>query len=280
MQAKLLRVLQEREIERVGGNETIKVDVRVVAATNRDLVTACEDGRVPRGPLLPPQRACRSHMPPLRERREDIPLLARHFLELAAQANDRPGHDASTDGAMQALVAYSYPGNVRELRNLVERLVILTPDETIDERRREDLPRRAAAAPKAPGLYRAGRPVPRARRGGGAQPSWRRRSRITAGRWPRRRARSGSSAATSTRRQGARPARRQGRRRRTSRQRREAALPGGRAGGGSARRRAGGRSAIRQGGERGSLRMRPPPGMSPFGPCLLGRFVARHTRRA
>ncbi|MCC6559298.1 MAG: sigma-54-dependent Fis family transcriptional regulator [Polyangiaceae bacterium] len=130
MQAKLLRVLQEREIERVGGHETIKVDVRVVAATNRDLEAACRDGQF-RPDLFDRLNVLPLHLPPLRARREDIPVLARHFLALATQANDRPGMKLGEAG-LAALVAHSYPGNVRELRNLIERLVILTPDEAID----------------------------------------------------------------------------------------------------------------------------------------------------
>jgi DNA-binding NtrC family response regulator len=155
MQAKLLRVLQEREIERVGGSETIKVDARVVAATNRDLVAACEKQEF-RADLYDRLNVLPLAIPPLRARREDIPQLARHFLDLAARANDR--RDMKIDeGAIAALAAYSFPGNVRELRNLIERLVILTPDDVI----REDdvktcLPGGTAA--KATGLYRPGVP--------------------------------------------------------------------------------------------------------------------------
>ncbi len=155
MQAKLLRVLQEREIERVGGNETIKVDTRVVAATNRDLVKACEADAF-RADLYDRLNVVPLHIPPLRSRREDVPLLARHFLTLAAKANDRPTMQIDDD-AVQVLVAYSFPGNVRELKNLTERLVILTPDDVI---RASDvkncLP--GGAAPKAQGLYRPGVP--------------------------------------------------------------------------------------------------------------------------
>ncbi|HVJ89193.1 MAG TPA: sigma-54 dependent transcriptional regulator, partial [Labilithrix sp.] len=162
MQAKLLRVLQEREIERVGGSETIKVDTRVVAATNRDLVKACEE--TPGSPNAPSFRAdlydrlnvVPLHIPPLRARRDDIPLLTRHFLELAAKANDRPGMRIEED-AIQVLVAYSFPGNVRELRNLTERLVILTPADVIRAADvRTCLP--GGMSPKAQGLYRAGIP--------------------------------------------------------------------------------------------------------------------------
>ncbi len=155
MQAKLLRVLQEREIERVGGNETIKVDTRVVAATNRDLVKACEEGAF-RADLYDRLNVVPLHIPPLRARREDVPLLARHFLEIAAKANDRPGMRIEDD-AIQVLVAYSFPGNVRELRNLTERLVILTPDDVIRAADvRNCLP--GGAFPKAQGLYRPGVP--------------------------------------------------------------------------------------------------------------------------
>ena len=130
MQAKLLRVLQEREIERVGGHETIKVDVRVVAATNRDIEAACKEGQF-RPDLYDRLNVVPLHLPPLRARRDDIPLLSRHFLALATQANDRPGMSL-TDAGLEALCAYSFPGNVRELRNVIERLVILTPDDAID----------------------------------------------------------------------------------------------------------------------------------------------------
>jgi len=130
MQSKLLRVLQEREIERVGGNETLKVDVRVVAATNRDIETACKEGHF-RPDLFDRLNVLPLHLPPLRARRDDIPLLARHFLALATHANDRQGMTI-TEAGMASLCAYSFPGNVRELRNVIERLVILTPDDTID----------------------------------------------------------------------------------------------------------------------------------------------------
>ena len=154
-QAKLLRVLQEKEIERVGGSETIKVDTRVVAATNRDLVKASETDAF-RADLYDRLNVVPLHIPPLRSRREDVPLLARHFLELAAKSNDRPGMRVE-DEAIQTLVAYSFPGNVRELRNLCERLVILTPDDVIRAADvRNCLP--GGTGPKAQGLYRPGVP--------------------------------------------------------------------------------------------------------------------------
>jgi transcriptional regulator with GAF, ATPase, and Fis domain len=155
MQAKLLRVLQEREIERVGGNETIVVDVRVVAATNRDLVSACESGAF-RADLYDRLNVLPLAIPPLRARRDDVPLLAAHFLELAARSNDRRGVRLEPD-ALAALSGYAWPGNVRELRNVIERLVILTPDNAIRaEDVRNCLP--GATAGKPAGLYRPGVP--------------------------------------------------------------------------------------------------------------------------
>ncbi|MBM4373499.1 MAG: sigma-54-dependent Fis family transcriptional regulator [Deltaproteobacteria bacterium] len=155
MQAKLLRVLQEQEIERVGGSETLKVDVRVVAATNRDLEAACESGAF-RADLFDRLNVLPLTLPPLRARREDIPELARHFLGLVGAANDRPEVQLTTD-ALDALSAYTYPGNVRELRNVVERLVILTPDASVDAADvRTCLG--SGAAPAARGLYRPGLP--------------------------------------------------------------------------------------------------------------------------
>ena len=131
MQAKLLRVLQEGEVERVGAGSTVKVDVRVVAATNKSLEAEIEAGRF-RADLLDRLNVVPLSVPPLRERIEDVRMLAEHFLSLACEMHDRPGKKIAS-GAMGLLEAYRYPGNVRELRNLVERLVILTPDETITE---------------------------------------------------------------------------------------------------------------------------------------------------
>jgi DNA-binding NtrC family response regulator len=129
MQSKLLRVLQERELERVGGSETIKIDVRVVAATNRDLRAACEKGDF-RPDLYDRLNVVPIELPPLRARRDDIELLARQFLELARSQNGRPGMTLDA-GAIRAMALYSFPGNVRELKNLIERLVILNPDDAI-----------------------------------------------------------------------------------------------------------------------------------------------------
>ncbi len=131
MQAKLLRVLQEGEVERVGASSIVEVDVRVVAATNKSLETEIEAGRF-RADLFDRLNVVPLRVPALVERVDDIPLLVEHFLALACEAHDRPGKRI-TSGAMQTLKAYAYPGNVRELRNLVERLVILTPGETVTE---------------------------------------------------------------------------------------------------------------------------------------------------
>jgi DNA-binding NtrC family response regulator len=155
MQAKLLRVLQERELERVGGNDVIKVDVRVVAATNKDLRAACDKGEF-RADLYDRLNVVPLEIPPLRARREDIPELAAHFLELATRANNRPGVQLAPD-ALEVLVRYAFPGNVRELRNLIERLVILSPDDRITGAEVERSLGGAGAAPSA-GLYRPGVP--------------------------------------------------------------------------------------------------------------------------
>jgi DNA-binding NtrC family response regulator len=154
MQAKLLRVLQEREIERVGGTETIKVDVRVVAATNRDLVAASEKDLF-RADLYDRLNVLPLSIPPLRSRRDDIPRLAAHFLVLAAKANDR--RDISLQAsALEVLASYNFPGNVRELKNLVERLVILSPDASISaEEVRNCLP---GTTTKQGSLFRPGIP--------------------------------------------------------------------------------------------------------------------------
>ncbi len=148
--------MQEREIERVGGNEVIKVDVRVVAATNRDIETACKEGHF-RPDLFDRLNVLPLHLSPLRARRDDIPLLARHFLALATQANDRPGMSL-TDAGLAALVAYSFPGNVRELRNVIERLVILTPDDTIDVGDVKTCVGEGGAGASMGGLFRPGVP--------------------------------------------------------------------------------------------------------------------------
>jgi DNA-binding NtrC family response regulator len=145
MQAKLLRVLQEGELERVGGTETIKVDVRVIAATNKDLEAETEAGRF-REDLYFRLNVVQLHSPPLRERREDIPALIDAFLEESCRKNGRKLLRLLPE-AMQRMTAYDYPGNVRELRNLVERLAILCEGPLVTGAEAESLlPRRRVAA--------------------------------------------------------------------------------------------------------------------------------------
>jgi two-component system response regulator HydG len=131
MQVKLLRVLQEREITRVGGEEVITVDVRIIAATNKDLAREIEAGRF-REDLYYRLNVVALEMPPLRERREDIPLLAQHFLEALSREN-RKSIKGFTPQAMDRLITYHWPGNVRELMNAVERGVVLSRSEYLDE---------------------------------------------------------------------------------------------------------------------------------------------------
>jgi len=128
-QTKLLRVIQEREIRRVGGVEARPVDVRLVAATNADLWQAVHDGSF-REDLYYRLNVITIELPPLRDRRDDIPLLAGHFLNLYADENDRDLLTFEPD-AMDALMDYSWPGNVRELENAVERAVVLCRGDTI-----------------------------------------------------------------------------------------------------------------------------------------------------
>ncbi|MFW6051681.1 MAG: sigma-54-dependent transcriptional regulator [Myxococcota bacterium] len=129
VQVKLLRFLQEKEFERVGGNETLGVDVRVVAATNRNLHEMVQEGRF-REDLYYRLDVVQIDVPPLRARRSDIPLLAHHFLGVYSRENEREIHGFSDD-ALRALVAYPWPGNVRELENAVERAVVLCEGDTI-----------------------------------------------------------------------------------------------------------------------------------------------------
>ncbi len=135
MQVKLLRALQEREITRVGGEEVIKVDVRVIAATNKDLIQEIESGRF-REDLYYRLNVITLNVPLLRERKEDIPLLAQHFLNTFAEKN-RKQIKGFTPQAMDQLLKYDWPGNVRELMNAVERAVVLSRSEYLDE---QDLP--------------------------------------------------------------------------------------------------------------------------------------------
>jgi len=129
-QAKLLRVIQEREFMRLGGTEQIKVDVRIVAASNVDLLTLVREGRF-REDLFHRLNVIHLRMPPLRERREDVPLLVMHFLERFCQENSRALLQF-TPNAMKLMMDYDWPGNVRELENVVERAVVLSTQNRID----------------------------------------------------------------------------------------------------------------------------------------------------
>ncbi|MEJ2641517.1 MAG: sigma-54 dependent transcriptional regulator [Desulfosarcinaceae bacterium] len=131
MQAKLLRVLQEKEIQRVGGTEILKVDVRIIAATNRNLELEVAEGKF-REDLYYRLNVMPLFVPPLKTRRDDIPLLAQHFLDRFAEKN-RKSIKGFVPRAMDMLVNYDWPGNVRELENAVERAVILATGEHITE---------------------------------------------------------------------------------------------------------------------------------------------------
>jgi two-component system response regulator PilR (NtrC family) len=141
-QAKLLRVMQEREFMRLGGVDTIKVDVRIVAATNIDLRRAVEEGRF-REDLYYRLNVIAIQIPPLRQRKEDIPALVQHFVRKYSDENNKPVEDVTPDG-LQALMDYDWPGNVRELENVIERGVVLTTTHRIG---RELIPEHVKAAP-------------------------------------------------------------------------------------------------------------------------------------
>jgi DNA-binding NtrC family response regulator len=132
---KLLRVLQEREFERVGGTHSIKIDVRLIAATNRDLEEAARKKEF-RQDLYYRLAVVKLTMPPLRERREDIPMLARHFIQKDAKRCKVKPKPLSRE-AMAALVNYEWPGNVRELENAIERALVMGSSDVI---LLEDLP--------------------------------------------------------------------------------------------------------------------------------------------
>jgi DNA-binding NtrC family response regulator len=154
MQVKLLRVLQEGQFERVGGGRTLKVNVRVLAATNRDLGAMVRDGSF-REDLYYRLNVVTLHIPPLRERIEDLPLLLAHFT-----SPGRKGHGLQlTADAVNALMAYPFPGNVRELENLVERLAILFPNEIISAATLRDVFTTTQPLPKLArgALYQPGR---------------------------------------------------------------------------------------------------------------------------
>jgi DNA-binding NtrC family response regulator len=129
-QAKLLRVIQEREFMRLGGTDTIKVDVRILAASNEDLVNLVREGRF-REDLYHRLNVISLQLPPLRERKEDIPLLVERFLDQFCRENNKPPR-GFTHAAMKLLMDYDWPGNVRELENVVERSVVLSTHESVD----------------------------------------------------------------------------------------------------------------------------------------------------
>ena len=135
MQVKLLRVLQERKFERVGGSDEIEVDIRIVAATNKDLAQEVAKGNF-REDLYYRLNVVHIQLPPLRERREDIPLLAAQFVNNYARDN-QTGHKSFTPDAMNYLTAYEWPGNIRQLENVVERCMVMTRDDVITV---DDLP--------------------------------------------------------------------------------------------------------------------------------------------
>ncbi len=129
-QAKLLRVIQEREFMRLGGTEQIKVDVRIVAASNIDLLTLVQQGRF-REDLYHRLNVIHLRLPPLRDRREDVPALLLHFLDRYCKENAKPPREF-TQTAMKLMMDYDWPGNVRELENVVERAVVLSTQERVD----------------------------------------------------------------------------------------------------------------------------------------------------
>jgi two-component system response regulator HydG len=129
VQAKLLRVLQDGTLQRVGGTQTLQVDVRVIAATNKELAREVTAGHY-RQDLYYRLNVINVALPPLRDRRADIPLLAAHFLRKYAAENQKPV-TAIQQEALQRLQAYHWPGNVRELENVMERAVVLAPGPTI-----------------------------------------------------------------------------------------------------------------------------------------------------
>ncbi len=156
MQAKLLRVLQERKFERVGGTETIEVDVRVIAATNRSLLRLVKEGKF-REDLYYRLNVVKIDLPPLRDRTEDIPLLALHFTEKYARPDSPPKHIAPQ--TMDLLLNYPWPGNIRELENAIERACVTSLENVINP---ENLPQDLLTpnAPKMPLRIDLDKPLP------------------------------------------------------------------------------------------------------------------------
>src|SRR6202042_1165327 len=130
LQPKLLRVLQERNFERLGSNKTIGVDIRLICATNRNLAEMVPQGKF-REDLFYRLNVVQLHLPPLRERRDDIPLLAQQFLAKSAQLFKKKARRFSPQ-ALHALEDHAWPGNVRELENVVQRAIVLSEEQTVD----------------------------------------------------------------------------------------------------------------------------------------------------
>jgi DNA-binding NtrC family response regulator len=146
IQVKLLRVLQEREFERLGGTRTLKVDVRLIAATNRDLRAALEEGTF-REDLYYRLNVVPIDIPPLRDHKEDIPDLVSHFFARFARENGKEIHQI-TPAALKVLTDYHWPGNVRQLENIIERALALSSGPVLDAR---DIHLDARPLPGAPG---------------------------------------------------------------------------------------------------------------------------------
>lgn len=151
LQAKLLRALENRTVMPIGGSKEIDVDVRLVAATNRELLQQVQNKEF-REDLYFRLKVVELALPPLRERKDDIPLLIRHFIDQIATENERPVKDIST-AALEAMKAYKWPGNVRELRNTLEGIIVLTLDEIIDE---QHLPPHITGAESAQAIIQPG----------------------------------------------------------------------------------------------------------------------------
>ncbi len=156
-QVKLLRALGEQTIERVGSNKPIKIDVRVVAATNKDLARMVEEGKF-REDLYWRLRVVTLHMPPLRERKSDIPVLVEHFLKDLAEANGKPFKPLDP-AALPALMAYHWPGNVRELRTVIEHGIVMSNTKTVQLKQLPGyLFGSGSAAPRSPGQNQGNSP--------------------------------------------------------------------------------------------------------------------------
>ncbi|HLB25534.1 MAG TPA: sigma 54-interacting transcriptional regulator, partial [Nitrospirota bacterium] len=154
LQSKLLRVIEDQEVRPVGGNQSTKVNLRFVSATNRDLQKGIQDGSF-REDLFYRINTISMSIPPLRDRQEDIPLLARHFLERFSAELGKPVKNVSDD-VMNLLLDYNWPGNIRELKNIIERAVLIADSNSI---RPEHLPENLKRKPTAPSWDRPDDPL-------------------------------------------------------------------------------------------------------------------------